>query len=442
MGTGAQFMDAYIDQSQSIDQWASNASWTAWSWSQDSNARGLTPVIGMPMTSTAMGLSSDQSYQNFASGQYDNAIRGMVQSWADHGFTTQYWRPGWEMNLSGMPSYIGDDGQTQSDWIRAFQHISDVLHSAGSQDGVNVQVVWNPNVQNWNTTNPLTLYPGSQSVDVIAGDLYDNAYPYSLANLGKGDGSTANSFADWASNPANLANYYSNPAATPWSNNGSGGHSMSLQNLLDFAKQQGKPVAIGETGAGGSGAPGMDNNPAFPQWLATTLANSGANVKFVNIWDANDNGNWNFSDPGANKSSEANAWSQYFGTGSGNSSSGSADVNNATISGATTQAGNDGASFLAPSVVTPPPGDATVNAASPALYDFSGGKFGNDTITGFDVKQDVVKLSASQVGSFQAVQDAMSPVNGGTLIQLDNAHSVLLQSVPTSALTTSDFAYA
>ncbi len=313
MGTTPQFMDAYIDQSQPIDAWASNASWTAWSWAQDSNAHNLTPVIAMPMTSSAMGLSPDQLYQNFASGQYDGAIRGMVQSWASQGFTTQYWRPGWEMNVASMPNYIGDDSHTQSDWISAFQHISNVLHSAGSQDGVNVQVGWNPNVHNWNTTNPLTLYPGNQYVDVIVGDMYDNAYPYSLANLGKGDGSTASSFADWASNPANLKSYYSNPAATPWSTDGSGGHSLSLQNLLDFARAQGKPVAIAETGAGGSGEPNLGDNAAFPQWLASTLAASGDQVKFVNVWNTNDNGNWDFSSAGAGKPNEAAAWAQAFG---------------------------------------------------------------------------------------------------------------------------------
>lgn len=320
MGADAKFMNAYVDQTKPVSEWAANTSWIAWSWSQDNYARDLTPVVGMPMSSTAMGLSNSQIYRNFASGQYDDAIRGMVRSWADQGFKTQYWRPGWEMNVAGMPNYIGDDQQTQSDWIRAFQRISDVLHSAGNQQGVDVKVMWNPNVQNWNTTNPLQLYPGNQYVDVIAADLYDNIYPYSLDNLGKGDGSTAGSFADWASDPANLAFYYSHPAATRWTLDSSQGHSMSLQNLLDFTKQQGKPFAIAETGAGGSGAsePNLRDDATFPQWLAKTLAASGVDVKFVNIWDVNYEGAWSYSDPNANKPNEAASWSRSFGGKSGN----------------------------------------------------------------------------------------------------------------------------
>lgn len=319
MGTDAKFMGAYIDQGKPIQDWASNASWTAWSWSQDGNARTMTPVIGMPMTSTAMGRSPGEFYRNFASGQYDDAIRGTVRSWADQGFRTQYWRPGWEMNVAGMPSYIGDDAQTQSDWIKAFQHISDVLHDAGRQGGVDVQVMWNPNVQNWNATNPLALYPGNAHVDVIAADIYDNIYPYSLANLGKGDGTVASNFAEWVSNADNLRHYYSFPAATRWSLDGSDGHSMSLTDLLAFARQQGKPFAIPETGAGGSGRgeAAMRDNPVFPQWLATTLAQSGVEVKFVAIWDVDYNGDWSYSAPDDTKPNEAAAWARNFGAGSG-----------------------------------------------------------------------------------------------------------------------------
>jgi len=433
MATRAQFMDAYIDQRKSIFEWASNASYTAWSWSQDSNARGMTPVIGMPMTSGAMGLSNDQFYKNFASGQYDDAIRGMVKSWADQGFKTQEWRPGWEMNVAGMSSYIGDDSQTQADWIKAFQHISDVLHSAGSQQGVNVQVIWNPNVQNWNTTNPLTLYPGDQYVDVIAGDLYDNAYPYSLANLGKGDGSTASSFAEWASNPANLSHYYSYPAATIWSNDGSTGHSMSLQNLIDFAKQQGKPIAIAETGAGGSGMDGMSDDGTFPQWLATTLGNSGAEVKFVNIWDLNDYGNWSFSSPGANKPNEAAAWSKYFGAGSASS-----NADNATITGNATQIGNSAPLYLGSSASSNAKPAAT---GTPTLFDLSSGSFANDVITNFDVSQDILGFSKSQIDSYQTAQHDMSSVASGTLITVDSTHSVLLQGVSSAGLRASNFSF-
>ncbi|HEY2131492.1 MAG TPA: hypothetical protein VGH36_00720, partial [Acetobacteraceae bacterium] len=141
MGAAPQFLDYYVDQTQPVSAWASNASWTAWSASQSIDARDTTPVIGLPMASTDSSMSADAQYKAFASGQYDSAIQGVVQAWAQQGFTTQYWRPGWEMNLTSSPSYAGSDAASLADWVAAFQHISTVLHAAGAADGVNVQVV-------------------------------------------------------------------------------------------------------------------------------------------------------------------------------------------------------------------------------------------------------------------------------------------------------------
>ena len=77
-------------------------------------AKTMTPVIGLPMTSTAIGTpTADQMYKKFASGMYDSVLQGVVKAWADNGFKVQYWRPGWEMNLNSMPSYAGDDAATR-----------------------------------------------------------------------------------------------------------------------------------------------------------------------------------------------------------------------------------------------------------------------------------------------------------------------------------------
>lgn len=178
MGTAPQFLDYFLDQSQPVSQWAGNAQWAATS-AAASPAKAATPVIALPMSSTASAQTTDQQYQAFASGQYDSAIQGVVQSWAQQGFSTQYWRPGWEMNIPSMPSYAGTDAQTQGDWVKAFQHVSSVLHQAGAADGVNVQVVWNPSVTNYDTLGVLkNLYPGNGSVEVIGADVYAELYPY------------------------------------------------------------------------------------------------------------------------------------------------------------------------------------------------------------------------------------------------------------------------
>ena len=314
MGTAPSFMNAYVDQSQPISSWAGNAGWTAWSWAQSPDAKSEIPVIGLPMAPIADAANPDADYKAFASGQYDSVLKGIVSAWSSQGFKTLYFRPGWEMNVPQSPSYAGTDPTTQADWIAAFQHISTVLHSV---PGANVQVVWNPNVQSWNAVgNVLSLYPGSKYVDVIGADMYSPQYPRDLYDWSLNNGTYDSSFAQWMANPVNRIHYWNEPAANRWTSNDQQGNSLSLQQLLDFAKAQGKPFAMGETGAGsgGNGNQGPEDDPAFPQWLASTLASSGDTIAFANVWDLwVGDGNWAFTGSGADKPLEAQAWQQAFG---------------------------------------------------------------------------------------------------------------------------------
>lgn len=324
MGATPQFLVSYVDQNQPISQWVGNAQWAATSAAQSVDAKGMTPVIGLPMTSTAAGsLAPDQSYQAFASGQYDSVIAGLVQTWAAEGFKTQYWRPGWEMNLTSSSSYAGSDAQTQADWVKAFQHIYTVLHQAAQADGVTMQVIWNPGTTNYSNAEATTsLYPGNNYVDVIGADAYSDIRPYSDSSgtptyhdwdTGAEDTSVAQFIAD----PVNREHYWTYPAATKWSSDGSGGHSLSLDQLLAFAQAQGKPFAIPETGAGNSNA-GTDVNDdaTFPQWLSqqlTTAQAAGEKIDLADLWDSNGGGNYAFSSASDNKPGEAAAWAKYFG---------------------------------------------------------------------------------------------------------------------------------
>ena len=113
MGTKPQYLDQFGNQSDPISQWVGQASWDAESVAQSAVLQNVTPVIGLPMSSTAPGSgTADQFYQAFAAGTYDSVLQGMVNVWANNGFTTQIWRPGWEMNVSSMPSYAGSDAAT------------------------------------------------------------------------------------------------------------------------------------------------------------------------------------------------------------------------------------------------------------------------------------------------------------------------------------------
>jgi beta-mannanase len=328
MKTKPQFLDQYGDQRLPISGWVGQASWNAASMAQSPVLKDVTPVIGLPMTSTASGSGTpDQFYKNFATGKYDSVLKDMVKAWADNGFTTQIWRPGWEMNIDTMPSYAGGDAATRADWVKAFQHIYTVLHAAGQAEGVNVQVAWNPSVVNYSHAGNVieTAYPGNRYVDIIAADVYGDVFPYgSPTHLYDWDrsGQVLNSshpvydtsVQQWAADPVNLGHYYTYPASNQWSLDGSVGHATTLQQLIDLAKSTGKPFAIAETGAGNThdGA-GLTDNPTFVQWLADTLHRSGVKVSFMNIWNSNSGGQYRFTSSADHKPLEAAAWAKFFG---------------------------------------------------------------------------------------------------------------------------------
>ena len=316
-------IDAYVDYTQPVTSWASNASWQAWSNAQSVDAKNLTPVVGLPMASIASGsLSPDLQFQKFAMGYYDTAVQGVVKSWAQQGFKVLVIRVGWEMNLQG-PTYAGSDSQSQSDWVAAFRHIYTVLHAAAAANAVTVEVVWNPGATNYSYAEATTnLYPGDAFVDVIGVDIYSGMYPFS-------DGGASPTYYDWhtgledtsvaqfIADPVNRMHYWSYPAATKWSSDSSGGHSQSFASLLAFAELHHKPFAIPETGAGNSNAKtDVSDDPTFPQWLALQVSNAqaaGETVAFVNIWNSNGGGNYEFSYAADKKPLEAAAWANYVG---------------------------------------------------------------------------------------------------------------------------------
>ncbi len=323
LGAAPAFLDYYVDQRQPVSSWAGNSNWEASSAAASPDAKNATPVIAIPFSSTASGSpSGDQAFQAIAAGQDDSALNGIVQAWASQGFSNLVFRPGWEMNLPGV-TYAGSDAQSQADWVSAFQHVYTALHQDAAAAGISVQVAWNPGTTNYSNAEATTsLYPGNSYVDIIAADAYAGIYPYS-------DDPNTPQYHDWATggedatvaqfiaNPINREHYWSYPAATKWTNDSSGGHSLSLSNLIQFAEAQGKPFAIPEAGAGNAnGGTGVADDAAYPQWLAQQLATAqtaGEKISFVNLWDSNGGGNYQFTQPGDGKPAEAAAWAQYFG---------------------------------------------------------------------------------------------------------------------------------
>lgn len=324
MGAKPQFMDGFVDPSQDPSQWASNASWTAWSWaSSPVVGTSITPVIGVPMAANNSWNNQDQFFHGIISGKYDADYKGVIDAWAQNGYKTVYFRLGYEMDGSFMPWFMGNDAQTQADWVAAFQHLSTLMKQQGLADGVNVKIVWNPTDINWTSANVASLYPGDQYVDVVGTDVYSPQYPLDLTNWAVGGTTQSATFAEWAASAVNREHFWTYPSANYWSPNGQTGVGWSVQDTINLALAHQKPIGIAETGAGGNGTTnGPVDDPAFPAWLAGELSQAGApQIAFVNIWDAAlSDGNWDFTSPAASKPNEAAAWAKYFGAGSGTGS--------------------------------------------------------------------------------------------------------------------------
>ncbi|HEY7580440.1 MAG TPA: carbohydrate-binding domain-containing protein, partial [Acetobacteraceae bacterium] len=351
-GARPTFFDAFVDFGKDPSEWGANAGWTAWSFAMTGNqdlgpGSGATPVVGVPLASNAGGWSNvDTFYQGIISGQYDADYKAVIDAWAEQGYKSVDVRIAYEFNGNFMAWAPGNSGSpsVDADFVKAWQHVADLVHQEGQAKGITAKTVWNPCDINWTAYDVKSLYPGDQYVDIIATDAYSPVYPNDLTNWASGGTAQAADLTTWAANPVNRAHFWQYSNATSWAPQGTPGSGWSFQNTVDFAKAHNKPIALGETGAGGNGTTtGPVDDPAFPQWLAGALQQAqtqGVQVAFVNVWDGNmSDGNWQFSGPGASKPLEAAAWDKYFGAGA---SSGSTTGSSTPPTGSTGSTGSTG----------------------------------------------------------------------------------------------------
>ncbi len=328
MGVRPQYYDFYTDNGQGgAAGLAGSAGWAAWSAAQTGDnyvgpGSGTIPVVGVPMSDgSGQWGTVDNYYQQIISGALDADYKGIVDAWATNGYKTVQFRPGYEFDgtFMGWSPYSDNTAQTNADFVKAFQHVADLVHSEGKADGITAQVVWNPAAMNWTQGDVTQLYPGDQYVDIISLDEYSNIWTGDFTNWSKGANAQIDP-ATWAADPVDRAHFWqymngtqSNP--TP----GLGSAGFSFQNFIDFAKQHNKPISLSETGAGNpnDGSLGPNDDPAFPQWLASALQTAeaqGLKVTNVNIW-SNNTGQYDFVN--GERPAEAAAWAKYFGAGSG-----------------------------------------------------------------------------------------------------------------------------
>jgi hypothetical protein len=160
-----------------------------------------------------------------------------------------YIRTGWEFNADWFPWSATNGSGTAADYITAYRNFVTTFRSISDR----FVFEWCPNigVQGTNPINPADAYPGNEYVDVIGMDFY-----YDISWDQKGQ----NGLEAW--NYKVIEKY-------------------GLQWIVDFAAEQGKPIAYSEWGI---------NNPdgtAYMELFADWLKNSPVEVLYQNYWNSN-----------------------------------------------------------------------------------------------------------------------------------------------------------
>ena len=326
-GVRPKFFNVFTDFGKDPSTWPKNAAWGAWSSAKSGDAylgpgSGMIPLVGVPLATNSGGWSKvDTFYLDTIAGKYDAAWAGIVDGWAGAGYKVIDFRIAYEMNGNFMPWAPGNSKapNARQDFVKAFQHVADILHREAKAKGAQAFVHWNPAGISYTGYDITLLYPGDAYVDVISADQYSPMYPRDLTDWAHGGKTRLTDKAAWAADPLNREHFWRQPNGSfnePNPKIGAWGWSVPM--TIQFAKQHGKPMAIDETGAGPSGSGlGPHDDPEFPRVLAAILHDAqaqGVTVRNVNIWDAKlGDGDWDFR--GGSKPLAAAAWAKYFGSG-------------------------------------------------------------------------------------------------------------------------------
>jgi len=142
----------------------SDALWLASCWQRARPDAQL--ILAVPLVSNDAG----QSLAVTAAGGNDAHFRDIAATLIAHGFGTARLRLGWEFN-GGWFAWSAK-GNIPA-FIAAFRHAVAVFRAA---PGGHFRIVWNPNA-GYNQFPANEAWPGDDSVDDVALDFYDQAFP-------------------------------------------------------------------------------------------------------------------------------------------------------------------------------------------------------------------------------------------------------------------------
>jgi hypothetical protein len=283
----ALIINAYNYYATSPSNWifSDNSSWTT--------GNGI-PVDGSvsPMLQAFFtnGSSTNCDFAGVIAGTYDTDLTNALASWkAVASFTKMYIRINQEFNTGTFSAWNAPNFSSVANWVSAWKHWANVMHTWGNSNGVQIRVVWCPDTSYSQQTSyapsAVTSYfpqPDGSAVngryiDVIGCDNYMNGWGVNT-NI--------------PTNSPNIFSYTTTPltSCTVW----------SYGTYVKMCQTYNCNLAISETGDG----PGFDSNNSWTDgsmynWATylNTLAtlSPAVPIEYIAIYDITGSGATQFS---------------------------------------------------------------------------------------------------------------------------------------------------
>ena len=231
--------------------WAAMLKWFRGGGFKSLKESGARIAVGLPLVPDAVPPSFDAC----ASGAYNGYFRAAARTVVDRGAPDTIFRLAWEANGSWFPWSAGKDPEG---YKQCFRQAAETIKGVDKR----LLIEWPMAGKGHLPFSVERIYPGDDVVDIVGVTLYDR-YP------------TATTQAVW--NDLYMKTYKGGPYGPgAW---------------VEFAKQHGKPLAIGEWGVSDGFAPGVGrDNPLFIENTFAFLARNAGHIAYETYYNCQDNG--------------------------------------------------------------------------------------------------------------------------------------------------------